>query len=34
MMGVDKEELIEGVTIGGVASYLEEAEKSNINLFI
>jgi peroxiredoxin family protein len=34
IMGVDAEELIEGVTIGGVASYLEEAEQSNLNLFI
>ncbi|BAX82654.1 CoA-disulfide reductase [Labilibaculum antarcticum] len=34
IMGVDKDELLEGVQIGGVAAYLEEAEKSNINLFI
>jgi NADPH-dependent 2,4-dienoyl-CoA reductase/sulfur reductase-like enzyme/peroxiredoxin family protein/rhodanese-related sulfurtransferase/TusA-related sulfurtransferase len=34
MMGVNKEELIDGVRIGGVATYLEEAEKSNLNLFI
>jgi len=34
VMGVRKEELIEGVNIGGVANYLEEAEKSNVNLFI
>ncbi|WP_339658241.1 FAD-dependent oxidoreductase [uncultured Polaribacter sp.] len=34
IMGVDKEELIEGVKIGGVANYLEEAEQSNLNLFI
>lgn len=34
VMGVDKDELIDGVTIGGVATYLEEAEKSNINLFV
>ncbi|MBN2597429.1 MAG: CoA-disulfide reductase [Marinifilaceae bacterium] len=34
VMGVDKDELLEGVSIGGVATYLEEAEKSNINLFI
>jgi len=34
IMGVDAEELIEGVTVGGVASYLEEAEQSNLNLFI
>lgn len=34
IMGVTKEELIDGVTIGGVASYLAEAEQSNLNLFI
>ena len=34
MMGVDKLELLEGVQIGGVATYLEEAEQSNVNLFI
>ena len=34
VMGVDPAELLEGVEIGGVATYLEEAEKSNVNLFI
>ncbi len=34
VMGVSPEELIDGVTIGGVATYLEAAEKSNVNLFI
>ncbi|MFA7543980.1 MAG: DsrE/DsrF/DrsH-like family protein, partial [Candidatus Cloacimonadaceae bacterium] len=34
IMGVDASELIDGVTIGGVATYLEEAEQSNLNLFI
>ncbi|MGQ1785468.1 FAD-dependent oxidoreductase [Saccharicrinis sp. GN24d3] len=34
IMGVQQEELIEGVNIGGVANYLEEAEQSNLNLFI
>lgn len=34
IMGVEAGELLEGVTIGGVATYLEEAEKSNVNLFI
>ncbi|WP_142533056.1 FAD-dependent oxidoreductase [Saccharicrinis carchari] len=34
IMGVQKEELINGVNIGGVANYLEEAEQSNLNLFI
>lgn len=34
VMGVKKEELIDNITIGGVASYLERADKSNLNLFI
>lgn len=34
IMGVKPEELMEGVNIGGVATYLSEAEQSNINLFI
>lgn len=34
VMGVDKEELLDGVQIGGVATYLAEAEQSNLNLFI
>jgi peroxiredoxin family protein len=34
IMGVEASELMDGVTIGGVASYLEEAEQSNLNLFI
>lgn len=34
VMGVKKEELIDNVTLGGVASYLEKAEESNVNLFI
>lgn len=34
IMGVEKAELIEGVNIGGVANYLEEAEQANLNLFI
>jgi peroxiredoxin family protein len=34
VMGVQGEELIDGVRIGGVANYLEEAEASNLNLFI
>lgn len=34
VMGVRSEELIDGVRIGGVANYLEEAESSNLNLFI
>lgn len=34
VMGVNEAELMDGVEIGGVATYLEEAEKSNVNLFI
>ena len=34
IMGVEASELLDGVTIGGVATYLEEAEQSNVNLFI
>ncbi len=34
VMGVTAEELLNGVKIGGVATYLAEAEESNLNLFI
>ncbi|MFI4911323.1 MAG: FAD-dependent oxidoreductase [Sedimentisphaeraceae bacterium JB056] len=34
LMGIKKEELIDGVETGGVAMYLGKAEKSNVNLFI
>ncbi|WP_427339921.1 CoA-disulfide reductase [Caloranaerobacter sp. DY30410] len=34
VMGITKEELIDGVEIGGVASFLGAAEESNVNLFI
>jgi len=34
LMGIRKEELIDGVEDGGVATYLADAEKGNINLFI
>ena len=34
MMGVTKEELIDGVTIGGVATYMNRAEDACVNLFI
>ncbi|HBF36621.1 MAG TPA: pyridine nucleotide-disulfide oxidoreductase [Firmicutes bacterium] len=34
VMGIRKEELIEGVEIGGVATYLAAAEQGNVNLFI
>lgn len=34
LMGIKKEEFIEGVEIGGVASYLGSTENSGLNLFI
>ncbi len=34
LMGFRREELIEGVQVGGVASYLEAAERADNNLFI
>ncbi len=34
LMGIKREELIEGVTEGGVAMYLDRAEAGNVNLFI
>ena len=34
IMGITKEELIDGVEFAGVASYLGDAEESNVNLFI
>lgn len=34
VMGVKAEELMDGVRIGGVATYLQEAGQGNVNLFI
>ena len=34
LMGIRREELIDGVEEGGVAMYLNEAEAGNVNLFI
>lgn len=34
MMGISKEELLDGVSVGGVATYMERAEQANVNLFI
>ena len=34
IMGITKEELIDGVELAGVASYLGDAEESNVNLFV
>lgn len=34
MMGIKKDELLDGVTVGGVATYMERADQANVNLFI
>ena len=34
VMGITKEELIDGIEIGGVATMLSDANESNVNLFI
>jgi peroxiredoxin family protein len=34
VMGIKREELIDGIEVGGVASYLGAADDSNVNLFI
>ena len=34
VMGVSREELLDNVTVGGVASYMERAEQACVNLFI
>ena len=34
LMGIKREELIDGIEEGGVASYLDRAESGNVNLFI
>lgn len=34
VMGIKPEELIEGVQLGGVATYLERTESANLNLFM
>ena len=34
LMGIKKEELIDGVEEGGVAAYLNAAEQGTVNLFI
>lgn len=34
IMGIKKQELIDGVSIGGVATYLGKADESNTNLFV
>ena len=34
VMGITKEEMIDGIELAGVASYLGEADDANVNLFI
>ena len=34
VMGIKKEELIDGVEFGGVAAYLQKADEAGYNLFI
>lgn len=34
VMGVKREELLDEVSVGGVATYMERAEDANVNLFI
>ena len=34
VMGIEKDELLENVEFGGMASFLDAAEKANVNLFI
>ena len=34
VMGIKKEELLDDITIGGVAAYLDRADNANVNLFI
>jgi peroxiredoxin family protein len=34
VMGLKKEELIDGIELGGVASFLGDADESNMTLFI
>lgn len=34
VMGVKREELLDHVTMGGVATYMERADRANVNLFI
>lgn len=34
MMGIDRGELLDGITVGGVATYMQRAEQANVNLFV
>ena len=34
VMGIDRDELLDNVVVGGVATYMDRAEQANVNLFI
>ncbi|MCI2128956.1 MAG: DsrE/DsrF/DrsH-like family protein, partial [Sphaerochaeta sp.] len=34
IMGITKDELLDGVEVGGVGTYMGEASKGDVNLFI
>ena len=34
VMGIDRDELLDNVVVGGVATYMDRAEQANLNLFI
>ncbi len=34
VMGISRDELLDNVTVGGVATYMDRAEQANVNLFI
>ena len=34
VMGIKREELLDNVVVGGVATYMDRAEQANVNLFI
>ena len=34
VMGISREELLDEVEVGGVATYMERAENADVNLFI
>lgn len=34
VMGIRREELLDQVTVGGVATYMDRADRANVNLFL
>jgi peroxiredoxin family protein len=34
IMGITKDELVDGIEVGGVATYMGEASYSKVNLFV